>query len=95
MNEEPVRYEIELESEEAAGVGQRPSGQAARRDMQCDRPAMIEGRRERQCNLAYDLRPHMQRGVGILPGIERERWPAIFGHDCDCATLRHCFLPKN
>src|SRR5438128_10991496 len=38
---------------------------------------MVCFRREGEANLSDDLRPHVERGVGLLPGVERERRPTV------------------
>jgi len=62
--------EIEVELKGAIDVGDERGGKAAWRRIQHDVPGMIEPRRLREADLADDLRPEMQRRIGILPGRE-------------------------
>src|SRR5271169_7236276 len=36
---------------------------------------MINSRAQRQAHFAHDLRPHVQRRIGILPGLQRQLRP--------------------
>ena len=55
--------------------------QPARRDQQRHAPGVVERRRLRQRDLADDLRPHVQRGVGVLPLVVWQGRPLfVFGH---------------
>src|SRR5262245_38122983 len=38
---------------------------------------MVQARRQRHADLADDLRPHVERGVGLLPILERQRRPSL------------------
>src|SRR5207245_11512520 len=42
-------------------------------------PPVVLARCERHAHLADDLRPHVQGGIGVLPGGQRERRPGA-GH---------------
>src|SRR5579872_1819886 len=69
--------EIEPQLEGAIAIGHTRGGEAARGDVERHVPPMIDERGEAQANLADDLRPHVEGGVGIFPGIEREGGPAF------------------
>ena len=62
--------EIEFELERAIPVRDRRGGQPAWRHIKHHVPGMIEPGRLSQADLARDLRPEMQRGIGVLPGRE-------------------------
>ena len=62
--------EIEIELKAAIAVGDERGGKAAWRRIKHDVPGLIEPRRLREADLADDLRPQMQRRIGILPGRE-------------------------
>src|SRR5262245_11419003 len=49
-------------------------------------PVVIDGRTQRQADLANDLGPHMKRRVRIFPLLERKSWPDF----CIAAHLGHC-----
>ena len=72
--------EVELHGERAIAVGQRPRREAARRHLKRDGPGVVERRRLGERHLADDLRPHVQRGVGVFPGVVGERRPGFVGH---------------
>src|SRR3984893_14179440 len=55
----------------------RRSRQAARRQIKRDVPGMICPRCEREPNLAYNLRPHVQRRACLLPFLEWQSWPNL------------------
>ena len=77
---EHVIDEVELHGERAIAVGERPRGESARRDLERDRPGVVERRRLGEGDLADDLRPHVERGVGVLPRVVGERRPGIVLH---------------
>ena len=52
-----------------AGVDRR-SAEPARSDVERHLPAVIEPRRQREPDLADDLRPQLQRGGAVAPGCE-------------------------
>src|SRR5205085_6300210 len=81
-----VRDEIEANFKYARAEWNRRSRQAARGDIKRDVPGMIRPRRERETDLADDLRPHVQRLRGFFPFLERKRRPNLF-------RCRHESLP--
>ena len=66
--------------ETARAVGDRRGGQPARGHVERDVPGMIEPRRQRQADLAGDLRPQMQRRGGVLPRGIGQCGPAFGSH---------------
>src|SRR5258708_26347571 len=69
--------EIELDRERSRVARERARREAARRDLERNAPRMVEGRRMRQRDLADDLHPHVQRGVGVLPRVVGELRPRV------------------
>src|SRR5262249_19217474 len=80
---ELVVDEIEHDRQRPAAADRQPRrDQPARGNPQRDVPPMIGARRQRETDLADDLRPHVQRRVGVAPGGERKRRPAFeVGHN--------------
>ena len=75
-----VRAEVELEVERAAVLARHARGrQPARGDVERDVPPVIDERRQRQADLAGDLRPEVQRVARFAPFVERERRPVEHG----------------
>jgi hypothetical protein len=66
-----MTQEIEIELKDSIAVGYRGGGQAARLHIKDDMPGVIEPGRLHQADFADDLRPEMQRVVGVFPGRER------------------------
>ncbi len=66
---ERVRNKVEVDLKSPRAVRNRAGGEPRWRYVQCDVPGMIRPRRLRQANLADDLRPQVQRCVGLLPCI--------------------------
>jgi hypothetical protein len=63
--------EIEIELEGAIAERNWRRGQPPRRHKEHNVPGMIEPGRLREADLAHDLRPEMQRRIGLLPGSIR------------------------
>src|SRR5262245_9450272 len=67
------KIEIELEGPFAVRDGRR--GQTSRPKVKNNVPGMIEPGRLREADLADNLRPQLQRGAGVLPGLVRQFRP--------------------
>ena len=78
-DDELVIDEIELNAEGTITVRERARGETAGRYLHSNAPGMIERRCLSKRDFADDLRPHMQRRVGIFPGFVRQRRPQLFG----------------
>ena len=78
--------EIKAEFEGPVSVRNAGRGQSACGDIQGNIPPVIDERRKTKTNLADDLRPHVQSGVRIPPGVEREGRPACRAIHC----VVHC-----
>ena len=78
---ELVIDEIEFHRERAAAVGEGARREAARRDLQRDPPAVIDGLRGGERHLPDHLRPSVERGVCVLPRFVRQRRPEFIVHD--------------
>ena len=65
--DEPVVEEVEPDLEGLRAVGDRRGRQAPRVQVERNVPPVIERGRQRQADLARDLRPHVERGAGVLP----------------------------
>ena len=73
---------IKFDLEDAIVITHRRSCQAARRNIKRHVPPMIDEWRLLQVNLADDLRPHVQRGEGVLPLFKDQGWPGVVDHLC-------------
>ena len=71
---EAVVDEIEIDLEATGAIGDRRGGEPARGDVERDVPPVIGHRRQRQADLADHLGPELQRGAGLAPFGEGERW---------------------
>src|SRR5262245_37840275 len=72
--------EVEGHAEGAVSVVQRACRQAARRHVERDTPAVVDGGGARECDFAHDLRPHVQRRIRVLPGVVRQGGPTLRRH---------------
>jgi glyoxalase family protein len=77
VDQQLVTQAIERDRDRTAIVRQGMGGQPARRREEGDVPEMIRSRRQRQRDLADNLRPHVQRGVGVAPRFQLECRPAF------------------
>ena len=59
---------------------QRPRRETARRDAHRRAPRMVQRRAVFDGNLPHDLRPHMERRVGVFPGVEWKIGPDALCH---------------
>ena len=94
LNGQLVIDEVELDFENAIAVGDGGSGEAARVDVEGNLPPVIDERGESEADFADDLSPHVERGVGVLPGREGQIGPgvadravSVYGHS---AILSAC-----
>src|ERR1700692_280608 len=69
--------EIELHLESSILVGYGRRRQSTRGDIEGDVPPVIHQRSQRLANFSDDLRPHVQRGVCILPSFEWQLRPSV------------------
>ena len=69
--------EVKTDLERIKAMRDRRSRQAARSQVERDVPGMIDPWREREANLADDLRPHVKGFGGGLPFGERQSWPKL------------------
>ena len=67
--------EIEFDLEAAAAMGHGRGGQTTGREVQRHVPAVVEPGALRQPDLAHDLRPQVQRGIGLGPSLEWQCGP--------------------
>jgi hypothetical protein len=74
---EIVVDEVEIDLEDAASVGERPSGETAGGEVEGGVPELILERGELDIELADDLGPHVQGFPRVGPGIEGQRRPAL------------------
>ena len=81
---EHARIEIELHLEVARSVRNRRAGQSLRGDIQRHVPAVIQPRRLCKADLADNLRPKVQSGTCILPGMVIELRPV---RRCDHGSI--------
>src|SRR6185312_16251287 len=75
-----VLDEIELDLQTPAVTGHRRSRQPPSRHVKGDMPRMIEPWRQREPDLADNLRPQMQRVARVPPGRQGQLRPAIRCH---------------
>src|SRR5436305_6802623 len=75
VNEQIVVNEIEINLEETSAIWNRRSRQPARCDIERHVPPMISRRAEREPDFANNLRPHVQRRIGIFPIVQRHTRP--------------------
>ena len=78
-NLQPVLDEVELDFERSSPVWNGRSRQSSRAYIQRSIPPMILEWRKGQADFPDDLRPHVQRVVGVLPFAQRQRGPVLFG----------------
>src|SRR5580700_6845834 len=69
LDDQLMLDEIELNLEIPVSIRNRRRRQAARVDIESDLPPVVDARTQRHPHLAYNLCPHMQRGVSILPRL--------------------------
>src|SRR5256885_2884434 len=69
--------EIKLYLERGKTVWDWWSREAARGHVERDVPGVVRPWTQRQANLAYDLRPHVQSDGSIFPLFERQRRPVV------------------
>src|SRR5690348_6711147 len=69
--------EIELHFEISTGVGDSRGREPKRTHIQRDSPPVIDFGRQRQPYFSHDLRPHVQRGVSVLPGFQWKFGPQL------------------
>ena len=85
--------EVETHFEDIVAVWDRGSRQTTRRQVKGDVPGVIDPWRERETNLADDLRPHVQARGGGLPIGERQSRPELIalllGQDRKCGRVFH------
>ena len=67
QNEQIVIDKIEIDLERVVRVRDWRRAKAARSQIKCDVPGMIDPRRQHESDFADDLRPHMKRGAGLFP----------------------------
>jgi len=67
LNFQSMADEIEVDFEDAFVVGHGGGGEAACGDVEGGAPPVIHVGAEREANLADDLHPHVQGGVGVFP----------------------------
>src|SRR5207248_8530778 len=76
-NEEVVFDEVKIDGKGAASIGNGRGGQPTRGDIQRDMPPVVHKWTQLHSDLAYDLRPHVERLAGVLPCLIGERWPVL------------------
>jgi hypothetical protein len=69
--------EIEIDGKMSRPVRHGRRRKPAAGEIERDLPPMVLERREREPDLAHDLRPHMQGGAAVLPVREGDIWPAF------------------
>ena len=74
---EHVIDEVKFHREDSEGVRNGQGRQAARADVERFGPAVVHARAEREGHLAHHLRPHMERGAGVLPFGKRQSGPGL------------------
>jgi hypothetical protein len=67
LHAELMGDEIEIHLEVFLAIRHRPGGEAARGRVERHLPAMVEPRHAGKPDLAYDLHPHVQCFIGVLP----------------------------
>jgi len=77
LDAQDVVYEVEVNLQRARAMPHGQRAQAARGGMEGDVPAVVDGRREREHDLAHDLHPQLQRGAGICPCGLWQGWPGF------------------
>ena len=77
LDEELVRDEVEVDLEGPCPVRDRRRGEPARRHVEGDVPRVIDPRGLGEAELAHDLRPHVERRIGLLPVGERKARPRL------------------
>ena len=79
--DELVLDEVELRVERAGPVEHGAGREAPGSDAEGDVPPVVLRRSEREAGLSDDLRPHVERGVRVLPCLERQVRPGIERRD--------------
>src|SRR5215471_550312 len=80
--------EIEFDLEPAAAIGNQGRRQSPVRDIERNLPPMIDVRRTGETDLANDLRPHMKRVAGVLPGFIGKSRPRLVADFAYSVRLR-------
>ena len=81
FEDELVVEEVETKLEGVVAVGDAGGSEAAGGDVERDVPPVVDDRCERQADFADDLGVQVERGKAVLPGVERERGPAVGGRE--------------
>ena len=76
-DDQPMLDEIDVDLESPLLVGDRSRRESGRRHVEGDMPRMVEPRTLRKPDLADDLRPSVQRWVGVAPRVERQARPGF------------------
>ena len=79
VDDELMIDEVEHHAEGPVLVRQELRAQAPRRHQVGDGPAVVQRHAVRERDLADDLRPHVQGGIGVLPRLVRQRRPRVEG----------------
>ena len=74
-----VIEEIEFHFERTILVRHRQCRQPASRDVERDVPPVIHERHSCKPDLSDDLRPHVERRIGVLPIVQSQRGPYVSG----------------
>jgi hypothetical protein len=77
LYDELVLDKIEFHFEHSPLIRDGGARKPARVDVERHLPPVIDQRAQRQADFADDLCPHVQRGVGVLPGFERQCRPGF------------------
>ena len=80
-NPQVVLDKVEIDLKGARAMGDRRRRKATGGDVERHLPPVIDHLGLRQADLADDLRPHVQRGAGFIPGRRRQARP-ILGARC-------------
>src|SRR6185503_14177461 len=77
LDHQPMLEKVERHGERSAFVREAPGPQTARCEVEGTPPAVVHRSRSCQRDLANDLHPHVQRGVGVLPRCVRKFRPGL------------------
>src|ERR1041384_1235892 len=77
VNEQSMFDEVKIHLKRSIAVRHRRSREPSRCNIEGGIPPVIYQRSLHQSNLAYDLSPHMQCAVGILPVLHRQTRPYL------------------
>ena len=92
LNDRQMLEEIELHFEDAVFIRDGRGSQTARSHVKRNLPPMVDARTQCQPDFAGNLRPHVERVVGVLPGCQRQLRPGFFVGACfvgACDVRRH------